>query len=107
MRSLFLALGLSFVAVAGAAAALTPDQLNAKERQRYDSLSDDDAKQRFLRTRDFVRQSMDVMKGKSAAVNLPDQPADFDKGALFPGEQTQVDQAIKRSLAAIAKSLFG
>ncbi|MDE2489312.1 MAG: hypothetical protein KGM24_00585 [Elusimicrobia bacterium] len=101
MKTLILGAALAF-AVSPAMAALTPAQLTASEQRTYQTLrSNPTAAQRFLVTRDYLRDCQKVVDHKMNALMLKYEPDDFDPSYVNNAEQRIVDKAITMNIAAM------
>ena len=97
-----LILGLILLASATASfAELTPDQLNPAEQKAYATLSGD-ASQRYLVTRDYLRQCQAAVKSGNY-LGLDDQPFAYDTRYVSAVEQALVKKAIKENMLAWLK----
>ena len=101
MKTMILGAVLALCA-SSAGAALTPAQLTSAEKQTYAGLqSDSDAAQRFLITRDYLRQCQKVVNGSLSAAKLEFEPDEFDSTYVNSAEQKIIDRAINLNIAAM------
>ena len=101
MKKLILGVVLA-LCVPAARAALTPAQLTSAEKQTYDGLQNDrDAAQRYLATREYLRECRKVVDGSLSAGKLEFEPDEFDSTYVSSAEQKIVDRAINMNIAAM------
>lgn len=108
MRKAIFAL-VALAALSGRASALTPGELDGKERPVYETIKSNPKEvESFLATREYARKALSIVAApddKKLARELK-RPKNFSAKYLLAGESDKVNQAIELSLNALAEQMW-